>query len=567
LDRSKTETARQLFESAKVLLSQSKAVEAAAKLREADALEPDRFEISALLGVALAVQRQYDDAIKSFQKSIKLNPKDAESHASLCRALSETNRRSGAIEECRMAVDLSPDKGRYRAQLASLYLLDERSDEALQALGNLYSRTQDNIVYLGTLGDAYYMNGDYGRAAEIYEQIAAKWPNVNLTYLRLAGVYDFLDKGELAIKASRTFAERERKSFLAQFSLGLSLGSFGFFEEAIEPLTAAKALSPDVGEVYLELSEIYEILGMKDDLLANLKFAYQNLPPDAVLAFRYGKALSDYGNIADSVVALERANEMSPETPQVMFMLGSAYIAARPEKVDKGIELVERSLAMSPLPSNFKVDLTYVKNRNERLVRFDEYMATVAKNPNDLKARSGLAECYLFRGEIGEAEKQYVEITRLAPSDQNYNGLGIFYYQNGLFEKALDAFKKATELNPHHILFLTLSNTYSKLGRIDEAIDAAKRSVEIKPTSLECRIELGDLFMKKAQRENALREYQAAFDASSTDIRPNLKLAWLYIKMGNKESAFRHYVLLKSIAPDRLKYLELSLRAHFGRLP
>jgi len=222
---------------------------------------------------------------------------------------------------------------------------------------------------------------------------------------------------------------------------------------------------------------------------------------------------------------------------------------------------------MSPLPPNMKVDLTYVKNRHERLARFDEYSARVAKNPNDLEARSGLADGYIFRGQIEEAEKQYLAINRIQPSYQNYNGLGVFYYQEGQFEKAAVAFKRATELNPHHILFLSMSNSYSKLGKVDEAIEAAKKSVESKPTCLECRIELGDLFMKKAQRENALREYQAAFDASSADYRPNLKLAWLYIKMGNKEGAFRHYNLLKTIAPDRLKYLQLSLRAHFGQLP
>ena len=63
------------------------------------------------------------------------------------------------------------------------------------------------------------------------------------------------------------------------------------------------------------------------------------------------------------------------------------------------------------------------------------------------------------------------------------------------------------------------------------------------------------------------REYQAGFSLASADPRPNFKLAWLYIRMGNRDAAFMHYGILKGIAPRELKYLELSLRAHFGKLP
>ncbi len=106
-----------------------------------------------------------------------------------------------------------------------------------------------------------------------------------------------------------------------------------------------------------------------------------------------------------------------------------------------------------------------------------------------------------------------------------------------------------------------------KLGRWDEAIEAAKKAVEIKPSSLDCRLWLGELLLKKGDRNGALGQYQAGFEIASGDPRPNFRLAWLYIRMGNKEGAFRHYEILKGLAPNMLRNLRLSLQAHFGTLP
>lgn len=565
LTKTNEDRARELFEKARTLLSQAKPSEALGQLLEAEKLEPSRYEIAALQGVAYAILRQYDDAIKAFQRSIKLNPRNADLHGALCRALSESDRTSEAIEECKVAVELEPDKAHFKSQLAGLYLLNERSGDALQLLGGLYTRSQNDIVYLGTLGDAYYINGDYARAAEIYEKIAESWPSVSLTYLRLAGVYDYLDKGAQAVKAARKFAELEPKLYVSHFSLGMALKGFGFFDEAIEPLSVAKSLRSSAGEIYLALSECYEILGDKDNALSNLRYAYENLPPSATLAYRFGNALIEYGNLVQAVEPLERANTLSPNIPEIMRGLGLAYIETG--QSDKGVELIERAQQISPLPPGITIDLSGVKNRAQLLTRVDEFLEAVKRNPADVRARNALAEAYLFKGMYDEAEQQYLEIIRLTPDYRNYNGLGIFYTNRGQFEKSVEAFKKAIELNPHHVLYISLSFALSKLGRADEALAAAKRSVEIKSTLLESRILLGDLYLKKGQREDALREYQAAFDLNPADPRPNFRLAWLYIRMGSKEAAFRHYGILKGIIPNRLSDLELSLRGHFGQLP
>ena len=558
--------ARERFEKAKSFLFQRKPDEAVPLLREAEKLEPKRYEIQLLLGATFGMLRRTDDALNAFQIAVDLNPKSAEAHFGLCRVMAETNKRIEAVDECKEAVRLDPEKTIFRTHLAELYMLDERSREALQLLDAASARSQNDLLYLGTLGDAYYMEGEYARAAEVYERMAQKWPAISIIYLRLSGVYEYLDRTTDTIRTARKFLELEPKLLLAYLNLGGKLQAAGFFDESIEPLQKAIALDPTCGDAYLALSESYEVTGDSENTLASLRNAYQYSSRTVQLSFRLGTALEGYGYKADAVEPLERANSMAPNLPEIMRALGLVYIDVN--RFDEGIDLFDRAAQLSPLPPGITIDLSRVRASKELLNRFDEILENVRKNPTDIRARYDLAEAYLFKGMRKETEEQYLEITKLAPRDyRNYNGLGIFYADNGEFEKAVEMTRKAIELNPHHVLYITLSYHLSKLGRLDEAIEAAKRSVAIKSTLLESRLWLGELLVKKGLREEALREYQAGFDLASGDPRPNFKLAWLYIRMGNKEGAFRHYGILKGIAPRALKNLELSLRAHFGPLP
>ena len=203
--------ARQLFERAKELIGQNKAEQALPLLQAAGKLQPKRYEIQAVLGVALAILRRPDEAATAFQSAIKLDPSDAGVHFNLCGVMMMAGKRAEGIDECKEAVRLDPDKSIFRTDLARFYILDDRTNEALRLLEAIRVPPQDDLVYMGTLGDAYYMAAEYQRASEWYEKIAQKWPNVSTTYLRLSDVYDFLYRPGDAIEAARKFAELEPK--------------------------------------------------------------------------------------------------------------------------------------------------------------------------------------------------------------------------------------------------------------------------------------------------------------------------------------------------------------------
>ena len=560
------ESAQNLFNKGLSSLKLRRPDESLVSLRAAEKIEPSRLEIQILIGIALAMLNRTDEAVTVFQSAAKLNPQSAIARSNLCQAMSDSGNFSGAIPECREAVKIAPDSTFYRSQLATLYLRNDRSSEAIQLLLEIYANSQNDRVYLGTLGDSYYTAGEYVRAAEIYEQIALKWPSLGLAYYRLSVVYDYLGRSEETVRAARKFVELEPKSIRAHLNLGERLKATGFFDESIESLKKATALDPESGEAAMMLSDNYSILGDRENTLANLRIAYRRLPRTTELAYRLGEALYDIGSAAEAVPPLEFANKNEPNQPDTMRALGFAYLAIR--RYDDGVALIEKANQLFPLPPNIKMDFSYIKERNEELERFDEYLEIAKNNPTAVNVRLRLGQIYRFKNMPVEAEKQYLEVVKIAPNDyRNWSALEGFYAETGQLEKQIDAIRNEIMVSPTHVANMVLADALSKAGKLDEAIDAAKNAVNIKPDSLEARLRLGDLQLKKGRREEALSEFQNGFMLASGDRRPNTRLAWLYIRMGNKEGAFRHYSILKGITPNEVNWLELSLRAHFGTAP
>jgi tetratricopeptide (TPR) repeat protein len=477
-------------------------------------------------------------------------------------ALAGSGKRFEAIDACRDAVGLAPGVQRFKAQLAGMYVQADQAADAVRLL-EAVNTEQADLVHLGTLGDAYYLNGEYSKAAGIYETIAKRWPLVPLTYFRLSGVYDYLERSAEANAAAKKFAELEPKLAISHFNLGVRLQSSGLFFESIDALLKTIDLDRTNGLAYLALSESYETVGDNDNLLGSLRHAYKYLPERSFeLCYRFGTLLGESGSHAEAIEPLEQAFEMKP-VPQVMRSLGLAYVAGG--EYEKGVDLIEKANELSPLPPG--MTMTFNRDRrNQMLARFDGIVEEVKRSPDSIQAHSAAHEVYLYKRLTKEAEKHGLEIIRLHPENYNsYNGMGIFYSNIGDIEKALAMTQKAIELKPNHVLYITASFHLKKLGRIDEAIDALRKSIAIKPLP-ETPLLLGDLLLKKGNRQEALKEFQAGLQVAPNDPRPHFRLAWLYIRMGDREGAVRHYRTLKTLAPHMVGALEMSILGTFGSL-
>jgi len=555
--------ARDFFQQAERLINAGKPEDALAELRKAEELEPKRIEIQLQIGIVTAVLSRFEDSVSAFRKAIRIDPNAAFAHFGLCKALTDAKKRTEALDSCREAIRLDPKNAGFYTHLAEIHLLDKRSAEALSLLERAYPNFQNDIVLLGMLGDGHFRNGEYSRAAELYEKITRLAPELGVAYLKLSQSNSKLNRLNEAVAAARKYLELSPGIFAANLNLGGILQEAGFYQESIDFLLRATALKTDSGPAYLMLSNSYEAIGDRDNTVDSLRHAYKHLPPNFPISYRLGEALRNYGKMAESVAPLERALSLKPEDVQTMTGLALAYFESN--EFEKGIKLLLKADSLKPNDLGIQMFLRVARGRQDMLGEFQQILDRVEQNPRDAQARLELASVYRYRHQLKEAEREHLAVIKISPKDFNgYNFLSIFYSDTGQIEKSLEYALKTAELNPHHVLYYGISDKLAKLGKIDDAITAIRKAIEIKPVFLPSHLHLGDLLLKKGKRDEALQAFQSAFALGTADPRPNFRLAWFYVKMGNKEGAVRHYEILKSIAPNEVKYLAKSMRAHFG---
>lgn len=168
-----------------------------------------------------------------------------------------------------------------------------------------------------------------------------------------------------------------------------------------------------------------------------------------------------------------------------------------------------------------------------------------------------------------EAERYFL----LALKENNelpeaFSLLGTLYYDQGKFNRSINAFQRALQLDPHHTdAAISLSILYNDIGRYKEAElifnkarEAIKKSKDgrdpyIDQKIAEKHLELGDFYAKYRRYDEALEEYTKATNLNDQSPEAKLKIAKICEVKDQKQRAIRELKKLKSTNPNYLPAL------------
>ena len=113
----------------------------------------------------------------------------------------------------------------------------------------------------------------------------------------------------------------------------------------------------------------------------------------------------------------------------------------------------------------------------------------VARAPLDMDVRAWRARVLSWSGRLAEAEKEYLEILRVAPKDpDHWLGLASAYSREGKLEDALRALDRAVELDPKRAdLRAARGRALQAMGERSEARIEFQKALNLDPGSLEAR--------------------------------------------------------------------------------
>jgi len=122
----------------------------------------------------------------------------------------------------------------------------------------------------------------------------------------------------------------------------------------------------------------------------------------------------------------------------------------------------------------------------------------------------------------------------------HFCNLGVAWYEEGDFERAIEHYKRALWLNPNYeAAYNNLGVAYAKQGDFGKAIECYKKAAILKPNFAAAYNNTGVAFYKLGYLEKAIEYFEKANDADPKYSRANDYKIAVLVKMGEREKAFK----------------------------
>ncbi len=434
---------------------------------------------SPLLDPARAALRdqRYDVVIREAEAVMgKLDlPKDQAAAQDLIGAALHAKRdTNGAIAALRRAIRADPTSITPLVRLGSIYLLDNRLEEARRILQQAVTLDPNSRLARRQLGYVYAETNNVDGAIEELRRGLGP-PDDTATRVDLAGLLNERAQFAAAAELLRPVVDARSRDPRALQHRAIAEGGVGDTKTALELIMAARALAPNDEGIATTVGVLERTHGEFEKSLATLNAAAKAYPRSA--AVQYQRSLT--------LVALSR-----PEEAQEAML--------QAQELDPSALIIRRTLAsMQTLGAHPGIGLDV----------FKELAARPQAKPFDFFA---LATALQFAGRMDDAEQAFRDATvRFSGDASTWWKLGALMAQRGRYDEALQPLTRAVNLAPRDTRILrTVSLAEMRLGKTDEAINTAESIVSLEPRNASARMLLAELYEQGKRWEKALALYR-----------------------------------------------------------
>jgi len=266
-----------------------------------------------LLGTAQLRRSDYDNARKSFRKSLDLDPKHVPSEVGLARIAMKTKQTKRAHEIAARIQKQYPDQVTGYAVEANLYAETGKYGDAARAYAEAYQRAPSAELAI----KQYQMltrHKEPQAAIKPLEHWLARKPDDRRVRLVLASAYQAAGRDQEAIKAYEAVVARDKSNVMALNNLAwLYQGRDA--NKSLQYARRAYKASPDRPEVMDTLGWIMVQQGRYHQGLSLLQDAVSKAPHLSEVRYHMAVALAKVGRKDDARSELDRVLQTDPDFP------------------------------------------------------------------------------------------------------------------------------------------------------------------------------------------------------------------------------------------------------------
>jgi tetratricopeptide (TPR) repeat protein len=395
----------------------------------------------------------------------------------------------------------------------------EKENDATPSVAQIQAslkREPNNATLYIKLGQAYWNSGDYQPAFDAFKQ-SVKLAPASAEAHNWMGAF-LMGRGNLpdSISELRKAVSLDPKYARAYTNLGSALAKSGDLGGAVTAFQKAVALEPNSWASHLNLGLALRENGDAAGALVHLRRVAQAQATNPTVQCELGQTLRQNGDLAAATAAFERALEIDPEMREAYYGLG--------------FTLKQQAAAMHKAPpASLAATNQYQKEVQDDLSKGDlnsakeQLLKTLAADVNDGEAHNLLGYILGQQGDTSSALPHLERAAALRPdsTEVHYNyGAALWY--SGAKQKAISELTTSIRLDP------SAAASYALLGmaqRDEGDLPASRlnleRALALSPTSAATFIDLGIVFLKQAQLQRALAQFEAGLNATTAVPTPD----------------------------------------------
>jgi tetratricopeptide (TPR) repeat protein len=310
---------------------------------------------------------------------------------------------------------------------------------------------------------------------------------------------------------------------------------------ALKELQEAVRLNVAEPEAHGALGIVYRKLGLLADATKALERAVE-LRPDPRLKVLLGFSHMDMGNFPAAIPLLAESFEAEQKDPVKLVVgqrLVECYLATGAD--DQALGPIQKLRQIAPDDPN----VLYLASKVYMNLWNGAFQRILTKAPGSYHVRLIQAEALEAQGRFAEAAHEYREILKIAPriSDINYRlGRAIVRTQataNTDLE-AQAAFRKELETNPFHVAALTeIGEIHLRKAEREEASRLFTEAVRLQPGYPPARVGLAKVLIGEKQWAKALEHLELAAKIAPYEESVHYNLMLAYRGLGRTADAKR----------------------------
>jgi len=174
------------------------------------------------------------------------------------------------------------------------------------------------------------------------------------------------------------------------------------------------------------------------------------------------------------------------------------------------------------------------ENRPDLAIVEYRFISNTGKYTNiatEKKVRERLANEYLKLGQIDEAQKEFILLSKIEPNNyETYFHIANLFEERDYTDSALSNYQKVLAINPKHALsYMRIGVILIKKQQLSEAKKALMTSLKLDPQNIACHYHLGKISKSTGETDAALAQFEKAFKDLELRQRALLERASIFV--------------------------------------